>query len=241
MGRVRDWSILFMISEAMDSFDALLTDFPHEDMLEAFYVRRERENEAEERLRDVWENAEKMKRQETETFERYVPSYNERVILPIRKRLFWMEEEETFFESLNNSRLNVDPLMGVEAVEAFYENKIAMPKTWEEDVLRLGTAEAVEVKSFREEERGKAFWGEAVAAFGEEGFVEDGMTLTKSERERVIESTVKKEETGRRHEIRVEMKSGDPDREVDDADEIIERMTERLCAMMARGADGIYL
>lgn len=224
MGRVRDWSMLFMIS---DSFEAMLTEFPYEELIDAFYVRRDTEEREEKRLDAVLERERRIRRREKELDEGYVPFFDEKVILPMRRRLFIEEEEEELLKSIDKKPFAVSLMEAEEEMWAFYEG------------VRLLSAFGEESFFLKEEDEG--FFKEGNLVFEEEDSISDSVTLSPRERERVIESTVKKEEGGRRHEIRVEMVKGETPGDGEDADDIIEKMTERLCAMMARGSDGIYL
>lgn len=63
----------------------------------------------------------------------------------------------------------------------------------------------------------------------------------KGKTEKIL-STVKRDEGNTRvHEIKVEMAEHESNGADFDVDEMLEKMTERLCNMMAKGADGIYL
>lgn len=70
---------------------------------------------------------------------------------------------------------------------------------------------------------------------------EEGVRLTEKMRKTILDTTAKREKDTRKQEIRVEMVSGDGGRKEEDMDELIDGMTARLCAMMMKGSDGIYL
>ncbi len=70
-------------------------------------------------------------------------------------------------------------------------------------------------------------------------FTKDAPDKTKAEK--ILKSVKKEAENTHVHQIKVEMAESTQDGADFDVDEMLEKMTERLCNMMARGADGIYL
>lgn len=59
--------------------------------------------------------------------------------------------------------------------------------------------------------------------------------------EKILSGGARETKDARKHEIKVEMISREGSGEDFDMDEMLEKMTEQLCAMMAKGADGIYM
>ena len=89
-----------------------------------------------------------------------------------------------------------------------------------------------DMETVMEEKGGEELFSKADSLFGGPGKGKVGKIL----------STVKRDEGNTRvHEIKVEMAEHDGYSPSFDVDEMLEKMTERLCNMMAKGADGIYL
>lgn len=74
-----------------------------------------------------------------------------------------------------------------------------------------------------------------------EAFIERDMKLSKNRVERVLDSVIGKGEGLNKHDIKIEMVNKPSENDMLDMDDILDEMTQRLCEMMNKGADGIYL
>ncbi len=235
MGKVKDWNGLINKAVAQEAFEAVLTLLPYEKTLDVLY---ESSAEAKSEV-----------------------SFADKYIKAEREINAFMAREEEFFEAGRRMTALVKKSEERESAERrFSEKLLSVPEeesfgeaftTFEGEKRRY----AFETEEKRNED--EAFSAEelfnTISAEQEYFYVEhkdaeemklwekSGMKLSKERVGRILDGAVKSDEGTRKHEIKVEMLKREAEGDRDDMDEILEEMTARLCAMMSRGADGIYM
>lgn len=244
MGRIKDWDRLFERTEESGDFEAVLLEFPlEEDEGDEEYVGLYEKGEAYFRsFRAVAEKDGGRYKNETMLSEAF-PKGAKRAKMTARESL-----EETFEAyRREEARLAVE-----HEARLLFENAYEVLSGSEEEIYSpLEVKEGIFVQDgvlFEEAEPSvEAEW--AVEREGlliesmrwDEASRAEGVRLTEEMRKAILDTPAKKEGSTRKHEIRVEMVSGEAHKEGEDMDELIEEMTARLCAMMMKGSDGIYL
>ncbi len=231
MGKVKEWtSIINMLAEG-DMFDAVLTFLPYEE-----WAEKEKRGGAKrgyaikEGQSAIWNEEIKEASAREEIFETSLyevrRSVKEEALVSLAD--FWENVPEAFLEE-----------GFIDHAFSEYEKRVRYAYENEGDFTEYAhNSEALGTLNSALEDFGYGYDKED----NKEAFGRDlDMKLSRDMRERILESVLKESQESCRNEIRVEMVNESKKGEDVDMDELIEEMTARLCDMMTRGADGIYI
>lgn len=222
MGRIKEWNELFERMTLTEDFEAVMAeDFASvatepSDMEndEAVYIRRYALLERIPEVKSGGMSAEKRKR-EVFASEDFVNMSVEQISFASEKIEELTEEFEAIKEHYGFEGYREDTV--------FAENGQKMRETYEEE---------------RQKER---LLGKKDIDWSEEEFFEGSdMRLTEERTGQILDYAQKTAAESKKHEIRIEMVNDTKRTEDALMDEMLEEMTARLCAMMAKGTDGIY-
>ena len=231
MGRIKEWNEVFEKSVFAEDFFALISELYKEDE-EAVLVRR---LYGEEKDTGVY-----VRMPYSEAFEEAMGKDGQRGFYNVPEKM------------AGRIKSGRSKLYGEAESEEGFKNPISYAPKALEEWERLFDA-ALGIKDFedyraegvdlaQEMRRAETFTEEAERVEAADALVKQGGIKLSGERlKKILDYNVKKDPEGRKHEIRVQMVNDKKDAEDMDFDEMLEEMTTRLCAMMAKGTDGIYL
>lgn len=239
MGRIKEWNEVFEKSIFAEDFFALISELYDKELEETAFVKRlyAEENDAGVYVRMPYKEAFEEAIGEDE--QRGLYSMPEKMAGRIKSgRSEWygeVEIEEGFKnpisyapKALKEWERLFDAALGIKDFEDYRAEGVDLAQ----EMRRADTfTEGVEREEDYRFERGAA---DVLVKQG-------GIKLSGERLKRILDYNMKKDPEGRKHEIRVQMVNDKKETEDMDFDEMLEEMTTRLCAMMAKGTDGIYL
>ena len=216
MGRIKDWNVLLDWVFTDENFEAVMLDVPYEEKLgglpEEVFAKWQRTPGAVKMAED-----------------REKADINEMNAL-IEEQVFKAIESYAGCEE----KLYSDMAEAFENVQQNYSFEADIGYALEENAPVIWSAL---------ESRTQAVWSlpkTDIRADEAELSEESGMRLTREKTDRMLDCVLRADEGIQKQEIRIETVSSAKS-DGADVDDMLDEMTARLCAMMAKGTDGIYM
>lgn len=237
MGKVRDWSEILYCFENAEFFSAVMTPKDEENGKEG------EKNASLEARASVWEKGEgremDFSQEESilakEAFEEMVKMREE-----YEKEYFG--EEEAYEKSFLNTEEAYEKAVG--GKEDVYENEILEKIIAQNDGNETASIRMAEEKFGKPEE--ELFYDEA-AAYDKKDFAEyiereedEGRSVLRRKKREKILGFARDRDKGEGKSVKIEVTNNNTIEKESDIDEIVYQLTDKLCEMMTRGADGLY-